>query len=186
VVILGTVLVLILVAGGWYFAGLPPFGQGIEAPAPVAAAPEPTPVANTAIGPIDSREALSRYLATDPTAEAATAKAGELASQGRLDYAMLVHQYAARLGSAESAIALGHMYDPDTWSKSTSPMDKPDAETAAYWYEPAAKAGNVEAERRLGKILLGLQGQQDKAREWLGKAAEAGDAEAKTLLEQAK
>lgn len=186
VVILGVVLVLILVAGGWYFSGLPPFGKGVEAPAaPVAAAPEPAaPVAVN--GPIDSREALSRYLATNPTAEAATAKAGELASQGHLDFAMLAHQYAARLGSTESAVALGHMYDPDTWSKSISPMDKPDAETAAYWYEPAAKAGNVEAERRLGKILLGMQGQQDKAKEWLGKAAAAGDAEAKTLLEQAK
>jgi hypothetical protein len=186
VVILGTVLVLILVAGGWYFAGLPPFGKGAEAPAtPVATAPEPAaPVAVN--GPIDSREALSRYIATNPSAEAATAKAVELGGQGHLDFAMLVHQYAARLGSADSAIALGHMYDPDTWSKSTSPMDKPDAETAAYWYEPAAKAGNVEAERRLGKILLGLPGQQDKAKEWLGKAATAGDAEAKTLLEQAK
>lgn len=188
---LGAVLVLILLAGGWYFAGLPPFGKGLEAPQAPAETPVATPtVQPPADGPIDSRDALSRYLATDPGADAAVAKAKDLAGQGKLDFAMLVYQYASRLGSAEASLALGHMYDPDTWSKAASPMDKPDAETAAYWYEPAAQAGNVEAQRRLGKILLDLPqggaGNRDKAKDWLGKAAAQGDAEAKALLEQAK
>lgn len=188
---LGAVLVLILLAGGWYFAGLPPFGKGLEAPQPPAETPVTTPAAQPpADGAIDSREALSRYIGTNPSADAALAKAKELAGQGRLDFAMLVYQYASRQGSAEASLALGRMYDPDTWSKAASPMDKPDAETAAYWYEPAAQAGNVEAQRRLGKILLGLPqggaGNRDKAKDWLGKAAAQGDAEAKALLEQAK
>lgn len=189
VIALGAVLVLILLAGGWYFSGLPPFGKGLEAPQAPAevATPQAVPPAE---GPIDSRDALSRYIASEPGAEAAVAKARELGTQGHLDFAMLVYQYAARLGSVEASLALGHMYDPDTWSKAVSPMDKPDAETAAYWYEPAAKAGNAEAQRRLGKILLALPqggaGNREKAKDWLGKAAAQGDAEAKTLLEQAK
>lgn len=186
---LGAVLALILVAGGWYFAGLPPFGKGLEAPPP-AEIPVATPAAQPpADGPIDSRDALSRYLAANPAADAAVAKAKELAGQGRLDFAMLVYQYASRLGSVEASLALGRMYDPETWSKTASPMDKPDAETAAYWYEPAAQAGNAEAQRRLGKILLDLPqggaGNRDKAKEWLGKAAQQGDAEAKALLDKA-
>ncbi len=187
---LGAVLVLILLAGGWYFAGLPPFGKGLEAPQPPAESPVATPsVQPPADGPIDSREALSRYIASNPEAGAAVAKAKELAGQGRQDFAMLVYQYASRLGAVEASLALGRMYDPDTWSKDSSPMDKPDAETAAYWYEPAAQAGNAEAQRRLGKILLDLPqggaGNRDKAKEWLGKAAAQGDAEAKTLLDKA-
>ena len=172
-------------AAGLYFSGIlggetkknePMRDVGVVAAKPVDAAID---------GAIDSREALARYLASNPSAAAAFAKAKELDGQGRRDFAMLVYQHGSRQGSAEASLTLGRMYDPDTWSKQTSPMERPDAETAAYWYEPAARAGNVEAQRRLGKILISLpQGgiQKDKGKEWLTKAAEAGDAEAKTLL----
>lgn len=185
--VLAMIAALLLVggAGGLYFAGLPPFAakttETTREVAPVAA----KPVDASADGAIDSREALARYLAANPAAEAALAKAKELEAQGKRDFAMLVYQYASRQGSAAASLTLGRMYDPDTWSKETSPMERPDAETAAYWYEPAARAGNVEAQRRLGKILVALpQGgiQKDKGKEWLSKAAEAGDAEAKSLL----
>ncbi|MBN2751701.1 MAG: sel1 repeat family protein [Rhodospirillaceae bacterium] len=190
--VLGMVAGLVLLAGtaGLYFAGLLPFAtsQTTDAVRDVAAVKAEV-VKPEADGVIDSREALGRYLAGNPSASAATAKADELAAQKKLDFAMLIYQYASRLGSVEAALALGHVYDPDTWSKETSPMERPDAETAAYWYEPAARAGNVEAQRRLGKILLALpQGgiQKDKGKDWLGKAAAAGDAEAKALLDAVK
>jgi TPR repeat protein len=185
--VLAMIVALLLIGGaaGLYFAGLPPFAAKTVEPAREVGTVAAKPVEATADGAIDSREALSRYLASNPVAEAALAKAKELDGQGKRDFAMLVYQYASRQGSAAASLTLGRMYDPDTWSKETSPMERPDAETAAYWYEPAARAGNVEAQRRLGKILTALpQGgiQKDKGKEWLAKAAEAGDAEAKTLL----
>ena len=196
---LGAGIAAAVLAVGLFAAGLPPFDRG---PAP-AEKPAEAPVAedkavpaaadktapDAAAAPIDSRAALARYLETQPAAEAAVQRAEALASGGRLDFAMLVYQYAARRGSVPASMALGYMYDPETWSRKASPMDKPDAETAAYWYEPAAKAGNAEAQRRLGKILLGLSpadGGRDRAKSWLEKAAGQGDAEAKTLLDKTK
>ena len=176
-----------------FFAGLPPFGKE-QPPAPAASAPAtpapaPAPAAAEGPGSLDSREALARYIGTNPAGAEALAQAQALAAAGKLDFAMLLYQYASRQGEAAASLALGHFYDPDTWSKEASPMDKPDAETAAYWYEPAARAGNAEAQRRLGKILLGLPdaaSQKDKALDWLTKAAGSGDAEAKALLDKAQ
>ncbi len=189
--VLAMVAVLLLVGGaaGLYFAGLPPFAPKAAETVRDVGTVAAKPVDVAADGAIDSREALVRYLAGNPTADAALAKAKELDGQGCRDFAMLVYQYASRQGSAAASLTLGRMYDPDTWTKETSPMERPDAETAAYWYEPAARAGDVEAQRRLGKILVALpQGgiQKDKGKDWLTKAAAAGDAEAKTLLSALK
>lgn len=192
-IILGVVGVAAGLTALAFFAGLPPFGKD-QPPAPAVSAPAtpapaPVPAAAEGPGPLDSREALARYIGTNPAGAEALAQAQTLAAAGKLDFAMLLYQYASRQGEAAASLALGHFYDPDTWSKETSPMDRPDAETAAYWYEPAARAGNAEAQRRLGKILLGLPdaaSQKDKARDWLTKAAGAGDAEAKALLDKAQ
>ncbi len=185
--VLGLIAAVLLGGGaaGLYFSGILGGETKKDEPVREVGAVAAKPVDAAVDGVIDSREALARYLASNPSAEAAFAKAKELDAQGRRDFAMLVYQHASRQGSADASLTLGRMYDPDTWSKATSPMERPDAETAAYWYEPAARAGNVEAQRRLGKILTALpQGgiQKDKGKEWLTKAAEAGDAEAKTLL----
>lgn len=192
-IILGVVGVAVGLTALAFFAGLPPFGKeqppAPAASAPATSAPAPAPAAAEGPGPLDSREALARYIGTNPAGAEALAQAQALAAAGKLDLAMLLYQYASRQGEAAASLALGHFYDPDTWSKETSPMDRPDAETAAYWYEPAARAGNAEAQRRLGKILLGLPdaaSQKDKARDWLTKAAGAGDAEAKALLDKAQ
>ncbi|HLO77146.1 MAG TPA: hypothetical protein VK196_11890, partial [Magnetospirillum sp.] len=102
---------------------------------------------------------------------------------------MLLFQHSARGGSNDAAVAVARMYDPETWTRQTSPMPQADAETAAYWYEPAAQGGNVEAQRQLGKIMAELTPsgfQHDKGREWLQKAAAAGDAKAKELLDKIK
>ena len=138
---------------------------------------------------INSREDVARFIQSNPTSDAAVAAAGKLAGGGKLDLSMLVYQYAARAGSADASVALAHIYDPQTWTAKTSPMPQADAETAAYWYEPAAQSGNVEAQRRLGQILVEMNPsgfQRDKGKEWLGKAAAAGDAKAKAALDAAK
>ena len=121
--------------------------------------------------------------------EAANATARQLAERGKSDLALLVHQHAARAGYTDSHLAVARMYDPDTWSAQSSPLPQPDAETAGYWYEPAARAGNLEAQRQLGKILVAMHPrgfQREKGKEWLGKAAAAGDASARALLDTTK
>jgi hypothetical protein len=140
-------------------------------------------------GEINTREDLAKFIQATPEADKAFAQARALADKGKLDFAMLLFQHAARGGSNDASVAVARMYDPETWSAQTSPMPQADAETAAYWYEPAAQGGNVEAQRQLGKIMAELTPsgfQHDKGREWLQKAATAGDAKAKELLEKIK
>lgn len=138
---------------------------------------------------INTREDLAKYIQATPEADKSHQMALKLVERGKLDFAMLLFQHAARGGSAEAGLAVARMYDPESWSTQTSPMPQADAETAAYWYEPAAQAGNVEAQRQLGKIMVGLTPsgfQHDKGRDWLKKAADAGDVKAKELLEKLK
>lgn len=189
--IIGGIVAALVVAGA--AAGFFLFkGDKTETPPPATATTEapanPAPVVQ-APSEINSREDVAKFIQSNPSAADALAAASKLVGKEKLDLAMLVYQYAARSGSQEANVALGHMYDPETWTAKTSPMPQADAETAAYWYEPAAQAGNVEAERRLGQILVQLNPsgfQRDKGRDWLSKAAAAGDAKAKAALDAVK
>lgn len=176
-------LVLLLVGGGaaaWKFGLLDGLLGGDKTAETAAPGQTPASVINT-------REDLARYLGGNPAVADITATAKDLTARGKLDLAMLAWQQASRQGNPEAGLALGKMYDPATWSASGSPLPQADAETAAFWYEPAAQAGNVEAQRRLGLVLRSLEPggsgpQTDKAKEWLKKAADAGDAEAAAAL----
>lgn len=179
----------LLVVGGAaaYFMGL--FG-GTKEP---QQEPQVTQQQQAAVPPqsgeINTREDLARFIQATPEADKAYQTARGLADKGKLDFAMLLFQHAARGGSADASVAVARMYDPESWTAQSSPMPQADAETAAYWYEPAAQGGNVEAQRQLGKIMAELSPsgfQHDKGREWLQKAATAGDAKAKELLEKIK
>jgi TPR repeat protein len=186
-------LLLLLAAGGgayWYL------NQRTGGDAPVAATDEAKPKAGQGNSPplpakasIETLRDVNAFLQSATSAEAAFAEAQDLLKRGKKDLSLLLFQHAARGGSQEANVAMARFYDPATWSTDTSPMPQADAETAAYWYEPAAEAGNVEAQRRLGKILADLNmggGQREKALEWLHKAASAGDTEADKLLETLK
>jgi hypothetical protein len=187
-------LLLLLTAGGgayWYL------NQRTGGDAPVAAVDELKPGADQGNSPppptvkasIETLRDVNAFLQTTTSAETTLTEAQDLLKRGKKDLSLLLFQHAARGGSQEANVAMAHFYDPATWSTDTSPMPQADAETAAYWYEPAAEAGNVEAQRRLGKILVDLNmggGQREKAVEWLHKAASAGDAEAGKLLETLK
>ena len=63
----------------------------------------------------------------------------------------------------------------------------PDGARAADWYERAALAGNAEAQRKFGLLLVkggaGLPADQGRAKTWLQQAAAQNDAEAKKALE---
>ncbi|SIT16810.1 SEL1-like repeat protein [Insolitispirillum peregrinum] len=204
--ILVAALVVLAIAGAVvaYSLGLfgdnnaPPSAATDPAPAtqtastpPATPAPATTPAtpAAPAVEAINTREDLAKFIQATPDGAKAYQAATTLATQGKLEFAMLLFQHAARNGSLDGSVAVAKMYDPDSWSKTTSPMPAADAETAAYWYEPAAQGGNTEAQRQLGKILTQLQPsgfQHDKGKDWLQKAADAGDAKAKDLLATVK
>lgn len=62
-------------------------------------------------------------------------------------------QQAAQLGSVEANICMARMYDPATWSRADSPAAEADWETAAYWYEKAAKLGDGAGLAGAGRLL---------------------------------
>lgn len=174
VVAVAAVLAVLGLGAAWY-SGMLPFGTEKAAPAAPA----------TSAGPASLPE-ISAFLQTNPAAAAALEQGRALKAAGKADLALLLFQYAARQGDTAAGIEVAHFYDPDTWTAASSPLPQADAETAAYWYEPAARAGDVEAQRQLGKILTTLSPsgfEHDKGREWLEKAAAAGDDKAKALLQ---
>lgn len=193
------VLVLLAAGGALWQLGLPPFPTpeaptGMEAAAPDAAEPEtavsetaaPETAAPAAPAAIETLQDVHLFVQGAPSADEALAEARSLLERDKKDLSLLLFQHAARQGSREAGVAVARFYDPATWTAETSPLPQADAETAAYWYEPAAQNGDVEAQRRLGQILIELDlsaQQRAKGVEWLRKAADAGDAEAKTLLE---
>ena len=98
---------------------------------------------------------------------------------------MIVYQVAAQ-SDAGVAARYAYLYDPDTFEASAC-IRNADAETAAYWYEEPAAAGDVNAQRQLGKLLVGSHDSgvlRDQGESWLGRAAQAGDSEASALLEK--
>lgn len=156
-------LVFVLTAGlGWYLW---------LRPASVTSA---TMSAET---PVTLEEAR-RVLATEPPPAEALARAQAHAAKGELQGAFLLYRYAAEKGDMGASIALAAMYDPATYSAQTSPLPAPNPTEAARWYEPAAQAGQAEAQYRLGMLLKSgatadLDG-PEKGVAWLRKAADQG------------
>ena len=176
------VLCFLAAAGFWYIS------QRAKEVLPLQPAVEnPAVPSTTAPINITTREELNQYLLTTPSADDVKGVGDTLSAAGKSDLAMLAWQYAARNGNLAAYGAMASLYDPDTWSSKTSPIPQADAETAAYWYEPAAMGGDVVAMRQLGKILTTLYPdgrQHEKGLDWLTKAAGNGDDEAKRLLEK--
>jgi TPR repeat protein len=112
-------------------------------------------------------------------------RAADWEREGDCEAAMIVYQLAAQSDS-EAAGRYARRYDPDTFEPSGC-ISAADAETAAYWYEAAAKAGDVNAQRQLGKILVekypsGVM--RDQGESWLKRAAQAGDEQARALIDE--
>ncbi len=80
----------------------------------------------------------------------------------------------ARNGSSYAATTLGDAYEQGRGTES-------DHMRAEQWWQKAAAAGDRRAQRRLGEALI-TDGRSQQAREWLGQAADRGDAEAQATL----
>ena len=177
-------------AGYMYYAGIGPFAAAPDGAVAVVPATPAGPAAppETARGLTDIASVRAFLEARPPVAEVLAAADG-LLDGGKPDLALLVYRHAAGQGETRAAAAIARMYDPATFDPKRSPLPKADAETAVYWYEAPAGAGDAVAQRRLGALMLERNPdgpQRDKALDWLGKAAAAGDAEAAALLKKVK
>jgi hypothetical protein len=167
------VIVLLLAGGaGWYFFMRDDSSTGS---APAAEAPV-------------TLDEARRVLTTDPQPADALARAQAHAAKGELQGAFLLYRYAAEKGDMTASVALAAMYDPATYSAQTSPLPAANPAEAARWYEPAAQAGQAEAQYRLGMLLKsGATADTDgpeKGVSWLRKAADQGYAPAQEELKK--
>jgi TPR repeat protein len=81
-------------------------------------------------------------------------RAHKLAASGDIAAARLVLQRAAEEHSAQAALALGGMYDPNVLKELKIVGVVPDVAQARRWYEKAKEDGSAEARRRLD-VLAG-------------------------------
>lgn len=172
-------LLLVLVGGGYYYwEHMRPADETMVAVAP------PPPATTPELPRKSIRDTVAEYLATKPAPEAMLAKGKEFAQGGEMNGAFLVWRRAAEAGNAAAQVELARFYDPlGQQPKAEFPVD---GARAADWYERAALAGLVDAQRRLGLLLAkgggGLNADPAKARTWLEQAAAQNDADAKKAL----
>ena len=124
-------------------------------------------------------------LGSSPSSQEILEVAEAAAAAGHCDAARRLFVHVAQGGDAEAALAYARRFDPEMKVDKRCAGDDPD--TAAYWYKIPADAGNVEAQRRLGMLLLQLHPsgvEHDEALRYLRQAAAAGDAAAKAALEK--
>ena len=167
-------LALLLLAGGaaaaWYGCVIPGFAPGR---CQAAKLPSASPAAETALS-CAGLDATGCF------------QVGERAlSQRQLEPARQLLQQASSLGSIEANIALARMYDPETWAADTSPVSQPNWETAVFWYEKAARQGDVAAEVTAGRLLCKHAKndlERGQGRAYLEQAANAGNDKARQLL----
>jgi hypothetical protein len=158
-------------------------------PAVERAPPEPArtpPVEGVRVAEpgLKGRALVQRYLATNPPASDLYSQAKAREATGDCEAAILLYERAA---SADPMIAAGiaARYDPATFEGSSC-IAAPDPESALVWYEDAARAGDQNAQRRLGQMLVEQAGSgvlHEEGRDWLRKAAAGGDESARRLLE---
>ncbi|HJQ59784.1 MAG TPA: tetratricopeptide repeat protein [Vineibacter sp.] len=136
-------------------------------------------------GPAKPERVLaSEYLATKPKPQDMVEMCRNLRQDGRQVAAFLVCRAAAEADDPVGAVEYASFFDPVNRA-ANSPVDS-DGVQAAQWYEKAAKVELPVAMRRLGQLYAkgadNFPADKSKAREWLTKAADKGDAEAKKAL----
>ncbi len=145
--------------------------------------PEPSTVEETAI-PADivpptaqsgeeARAIIAKFPKTSEESDLDTVfkQAEQLAESQKREDAYLLYFFAARKGHAPSAFMLGHLSDPNHYSREISPMDQADPLQALKWYRAAVNLGYKKASPRLKELEI-----------WIKEQAHAGNAQARQLL----
>jgi hypothetical protein len=166
------VLILIIVAGIWYFirpkfqATTPQTGLGrqttpkelprmanLPPPEPVPLPPTPSYGPNAPVIE-QARQALREGI--DPAGAVALSKTLP-ESPERPDAAFLLLEYAADEGNAEAALAVGLYYDPTYDGPSGTIRKNP--ETAYEWYRVALAGGQKDAKKYLDNLKKSVKKQ---------------------------
>lgn len=169
-------------AGGSPGASVPPV-QDAEPPATTGGA---GPVEDPGQAPPPPAEKPVRCV--NMGAEECLALADATFQAGDLGRARQLYQSAARLGAVAANVKLARMYDPDGWSASASPAAQADWETAAYWYEEAARAKDVGGLLGAGRLLCRFgrsEIERRRALDFLREARERGAGPEAEALAQA-
>ena len=207
-------LLALLLLGGlaaWYFGGLdrwvnapatalaqqpaPDSGlDGDEVPqvntAPTGDVPEPE--SEQAQAPVSARppesvgvEFVRAFLATSPDPAAIFEQGGRSEQAHDCDAALLLFNTAANRDTAMAA-ALARRYDPRGFEPGSC-ITAPDAAYAIIFYADAADAGDPVAQSRLGQLMTAREPSGptfEEGMDWLRRAAQAGDEQARIRLEQ--
>lgn len=116
--------------------------------------------------------------------------AQRLVQEGDLIGAKQYYQRLARKGSVPANVCVARMHDPEIWSEATSPEKEPNWEIAAYWYEKAARQGDLEAQLGAGRVLCrhGTSSlDHSQGIKWLEQAVASGAGdEAQAMLNECK
>jgi hypothetical protein len=152
---------------------------------PPEAAPAPEPAA-----PAQSElEQIKTFLTANPNAPERLAKARETLAACQLNWASTLYRELGQAGDAEAALAMGRLYDPKdpVCPAVGAPNRTVSSDTAAFWYRKAIDAKSVEAQRRLGAMLVAAGKDDPKYQEGidlLKAAAQQGDADAAAKLKE--
>jgi hypothetical protein len=187
ILIAGSLLLLLLLVGGgggwWYLRGdrpapVPPVKPAPQPQVPAPEGPLGAPTARAFLG--QQRSPADTYTEAERYQKAGTPDA----VQG----ALILLNRAANDGNTSAQVALGKMYDPETFDPKVSAMKAPDPDKALLWYQRAAKANDPEALYREGKLLMSGRVQvpgesPESGVVMLRKAAELGSSDAQKAID---
>jgi TPR repeat protein len=150
----------------------------------------PPEAAAPAAAPAQSElEQIKTFLSANPNAPERLAKARETLAACQLNWASTLYRDLGQAGDAEAALAMGRLYDPvdPVCPAVGAPSRTVSSDTAAFWYRKAIDAKSVEAQRRLGAMLVAAGKDDPKYQEGidlLKAAAASGDADAAAKLKE--
>jgi hypothetical protein len=173
------IVILALAAGGYFFRDRATalLGGG-EEPPQQAAAPAQSEL-----------EQIKTFLSENPNAPERLAKARETLAACQFNWASTLYRDLGQAGDPEAALAMGRIYDPSdpVCPEIGAPNRSLSSDTAAFWYGKAVSAKSVEAQRRLGKMLVAAGKDAPKYQEGidlLKQASAQGDADAAAKLKE--
>lgn len=196
-VVLALVLMLVLAGiGAWWFGLFERQFESVTEPetetTPVSeASPEtlPTPESTDHSEPepqvqVSGIAFAREFLSGGPSPEAIYARAETAEGQGDCPAAYALFSEAAN-GDASIAARLARRYDPLTHTPGPC-ISVPDIPYAIVYFTDAAESGDTEVQRRLGQLMIERESSgptREAGIRWLRKAADAGDGEARGILD---
>ena len=158
---------LVVIVAAWYFYSQPP-------PSPASLSEAPVPKVN-ALGWDMLRANVDQMNALEIRQHGI-----RIFQQGDPDKAFLLFKSAAKKGDGWSALAVGEMYDPATFSAADfdakrTAFTEPNPRKALEWYDKALAQGEAQAQPLRDQLVAHLK-----------QAAAGGDPVARRLLQKLK